>query len=88
MYRGQIVELGEAEEFFYNPLHPYTKSLLAAIPVPDPNLEKNRKRYAYNPAIHDYSEEGPSFVEVSPDHFVLGNSKEIEEYKKILESKK
>ena len=88
MYRGQIVELGEAEELFNNPLHPYTKSLLAAIPVPDPNLEKNRKRYAYNPAIHDYSEEGPSFVEVSPDHFVLGNSKEIEKYKKILESKK
>ena len=74
MYRGQIVELGEAEELFNNPLHPYTKSLLAAIPVPDPNLEKNRIRYTYDPSIHDYSEEAPSFVEISPKHFVLANS--------------
>lgn len=87
MYRGQIVELGEAEELFNNPLHPYTRSLLAAIPVPDPKLEKDRKRFTYDPSVHDYSVEGPSFVEISQGHFVLANSAEIEEYKKKLASK-
>lgn len=88
MYRGQIVELGEAEELFNNPMHPYTKSLLAAIPVPDPKLERGRKRFTYDPSIHDYSEDLPSFVDIGNNHFVLGNTKEIEEYKKIRSSKK
>jgi oligopeptide transport system ATP-binding protein len=77
------VEIAEAEELFDFPLHPYTHSLISAIPIPDPQLEKNKVLYTYDPSIHDYSEDKPSLQEVSPGHFVFGNAKEIEEYKAI-----
>lgn len=82
MYFGEIVELADSEELFKHPLHPYTKSLLSAIPKPNPYTEKKRKRIVYNPQLeHDYSSEKPSFVEIVPGHFVLANSIEIEKYK-------
>ena len=85
MYFGRMVELADADELFKNPLHPYTKSLLSAIPLPDPIYEKKRTRVTYNPlADHDYSVDAPSFREVSPGHFVLCNDAEEEEYKKNL----
>ena len=85
MYFGEIVELASSDELFKHPLHPYTKSLLSAIPKPNPYTEKKRKRIVYNPQlVHDYSVEKPSFVEIIPGHFVLANSKEIEEYKKEI----
>jgi oligopeptide transport system ATP-binding protein len=81
MYFGHIVELAEAEELFAHPLHPYTKSLLSAIPLPDPHYEKKRKRIVYQPEIaHDYSEEGPSMREILPGHFVSCNSAEFAQY--------
>ena len=81
MYFGQIVELATSEELFKHPLHPYTKSLLSAIPVPDPVTEKNRKRITYNPILdHDYKVEGPTMREVTPGHFVLCNSEEFDKY--------
>ena len=85
MYFGKMVELADSDELFKNPLHPYTKSLLSAIPLPDPIYEKQRTRVSYNPlADHDYSEQGPSFREIKPGHFVLCNDAEEEEYKKNL----
>lgn len=85
MYYGKMVERGRSEEIFKNPLHPYTKSLLSAIPLPDPEYEKRRKRIIYNPlADHDYSTQAPTFREVSPDHFVMCNDIEFEKYKKEL----
>ena len=79
MYFGKIVELADADELFAHPLHPYTKSLLSAIPLPDPNYEKNRKRIVYTPALdHDYSKEGPSLREVAPGHWVSCNTAEFE----------
>ncbi len=85
MYFGKMVELADADELFLNPLHPYTQSLLSAIPLPDPIYEKNRKRIVYNPlAAHDYSEDKPSFREVKPGHFVMCNDAEYEHYMKIL----
>lgn len=85
MYFGKMVEMASSEELFKHPLHPYTKSLLSAIPKPNPYTEKKRKRIVYNPQlVHDYSVEKPSFVEIIPGHFVLANSKEIEEYKKEI----
>ncbi|KFZ27204.1 MAG: Oligopeptide transport ATP-binding protein OppF [Candidatus Izimaplasma bacterium HR2] len=84
MYYGNMVELTTSEELFKNPLHPYTRSLLSAVPLPDPRYEKNRKRIAYNPSQHDYSEEAPEFVEIKPGHFILCNSKELAQYKKEL----
>lgn len=86
MYYGKMVELADSEELFKHPLHPYTRSLLSAIPQPDPNYEKNRKRIVYNPiADHDYRTSQPSFREVEPGHFVLCNDEEFARYKKIVE---
>ena len=85
MYFGKMVELASSDELFAHPLHPYTKSLLSAIPLPDPDYEKTRVRITYNPITdHDYSVEKPSMREVAPGHFVYCNSIEEEEYKKIL----
>ena len=82
MYFGKIVELATSEELFAHPCHPYTRSLLSAIPLPDPITEKNRKRVTYNPMLdHDYSQEGPSMQEVFPGHFVLCNSDEFTKYR-------
>ena len=85
MYFGKMVELADSDELFKNPMHPYTKSLLSAIPLPDPIYEKQRTRVTYNPlAEHDYSVEGPSFREISPGHFVYCNSAEEAKYKQEL----
>ena len=88
IYKGNIVEIAETEELFQYPLHPYTKSLISAVPIPDPRLEKNKVLYTYDPSIHDYSEEGPKLVNIGHDHYVYGNSKEIEEYKKLRDLNK
>ena len=85
MYFGKMIELASSEELFKNPLHPYTKSLLSAIPLPDPIYEKQRVRIPYNPiAEHDYSVDTPSFREIAPEHFVYCNDAEEEKYKQIL----
>jgi oligopeptide transport system ATP-binding protein len=81
IYKGRIVEVAEAEELFNFPLHPYTHSLISAIPIPDPELEKNKVLYTYDPSIHDYSEDKPEFVCVGHDHYVYGNKKEIAQYR-------
>ena len=85
IYKGRIVEVADAEELFAFPLHPYTHSLISAIPIPDPKLEKNKVLFTYDPSIHDYSEDKPEFVCIGHDHYVYGNKKEIEEYKAIRE---
>lgn len=85
IYKGDIVEIAEAEELFNFPLHPYTHSLISAVPIPDPQLEKNKVLYTYDPSMHDYSVDKPELVDIGHNHFVYGNKKEIEEYKKIRE---
>ena len=85
MYYGKMVEMADSDELFAHPLHPYTKSLLSAIPLPDPVYEKNRKRIVYNPlAAHDYSKQQPSFREVRPGHFVMCNDAEEDAIRKEL----
>lgn len=89
MYFGNLVELATSEELFDHPLHPYTKSLLSAVPHPDPNIEKNRKRIVYNAQTsHDYSVDKPSMREISKGHFVYCNDKEEAEYKLELKPKR
>ena len=85
IYKGHIVEIAEAEELFNFPLHPYTHSLISAIPIPDPRLEKRKVLYTYDPSIHDYSTDQPELVDIGHNHFVYGNKKEIEEYKAVRE---
>ena len=84
MYFGNMVELATSDELFAHPLHPYTRSLLSAIPLPDPIYEKQRKRIVYNPlADHDYSVDKPTLREVEPGHFVSCNQAEFEKYQAI-----
>ena len=85
MYFGKMVELASSDELFAHPLHPYTRSLLSAIPLPDPHSEKNRQRIVYNSlAEHDYSVDKPTMREILPGHFVYCNDAEELKYKKEL----
>lgn len=85
IYKGDIVEIADAEELFDYPLHPYTRSLISAIPIPDPILEKNKVLFTYDPSVHDYSEDKPQLVDIGHGHFIYGNAKEIEQYRAIRE---
>lgn len=83
MYYGKLVEVADGEELYKNPIHPYTKALLSAIPQPNPITEKTRKTIDYDPVKdHDYSEEKPSLVEIEPDHFVYLSETEVSNYRK------
>ena len=85
MYYGEIMELTTSEELFKYPLHPYTKSLLSAVPHPDPNVEQGRIRIHYNPQKdHDYSLQKPELIEIVPGHFVRCNDEEKERYLKEM----
>lgn len=81
IHKGVIVEVAETEELFNNPIHPYTKSLLSAVPIPDPILERQKELIVYNPEQHDYTEDKPTMVEIKPNHFVWANQAEVEKYK-------
>ena len=85
IYKGVIVEVADAEELFDFPMHPYTKSLISAIPIPDPKLEKNKELMTYDPSMHDYSTDKPELVNIGHEHYVYGNKKEIEDYRAIRE---
>ncbi|APH05917.1 ABC transporter ATP-binding protein [Bacillus weihaiensis] len=81
MYFGKLVELTTADELYNNPIHPYTQSLLSAIPLPDPDYERSRVRKTYDPAQHNYQpDEEVSFREVKPGHFVMCSDKEFKQY--------
>lgn len=84
IHHGVIVELTETEELFRNPIHPYTKSLLSAVPVPDPQVERNKKLIIYNDDMHNYETSKPSFVEIRPGHFVWANEEEVAAYRAEL----
>lgn len=85
MYFGKLVEIADSDELFNHPLHPYTRSLLSAIPLPDPVYERQRTRITYNPlAEHDYSVDQPSFREITPGHFVYCNDAEEKKYRESI----
>ena len=84
IHKGKLVELAESEQLFAHPLHPYTRALLSAIPMPDPASEKGKKLLVYDPSCHDYTQDGPVWSELEPGHFVLGNQRELDAYRKIL----
>ena len=84
IYKGVIVEVAETEELFNNPIHPYTQSLLSAVPIPDPILERKKVLKVYDADQHDYSVDKPEMVEIRPGHFVWANKAEVEKYNKEL----
>ncbi|GFH40693.1 ATP-binding cassette domain-containing protein [Lactococcus insecticola] len=81
IYHGDIVEMAETEELFNNPIHPYTKSLLSAVPIPDPALEREKELIVYDDSVHDYAIDKPSFQEIKKGHFVWANDAEAKVYK-------
>ena len=81
IHKGLLVELADCEKLFAHPLHPYTRALLSAIPQPDPVRERNKQLEIYDPRMHDYSVDKPVWEEIEEGHFVLGNQKELSEYR-------
>ena len=84
IHKGRIVELAEAEELFAHPLHPYTKALLSAVPYPDPKIERSKKLFVYDPSVHNYTTDKPSWTEISKDHYVWANERELDSYRTQL----
>ncbi len=80
IHKGRIVEMGETEEVITHPIHPYTRALLSAIPMPDPRHEKEKKLLVYEPEMHDYTSQPPTWMELRPEHFVLANEREAKEW--------
>ncbi len=86
MHKGRIVELASAEDLFARPLHPYTHALLRAVPIPDPEAEQSKQVMLYDPAMHNYVDDPPSWVEVHPGHFVWANRREAAMYRVLAAS--
>ena len=83
MYFGKLVEMADSDELFKNPMHPYTRALLSAIPEPDPINEKKRVKINYDAAIHEYSEANqPSYHEIAPGHTIYCSDGEFEQIKR------
>ena len=88
IHKGVIVELAETEELFKHPLHPYTRVLLSAVPVPNPHVEQRKKVLVYDPSCHNYSaNERPIWTEIAPGHFVRGSERELTAYREKLEKR-
>ncbi|MFJ8459317.1 ATP-binding cassette domain-containing protein [Lysinibacillus xylanilyticus] len=84
IYKGKIVELAETEKLFSNPIHPYTRALLSAVPEPNPYKERDKVVEFYDPSQHRYDIQPPSFIEMEEGHFVLANEEELERYRTSL----
>lgn len=80
IHKGRIVELAGAEELTAHAIHPYTRSLLSAIPMPSPRRERQKKLLVYDPSMHDYSTEAPQWRELRPRHWVLCSASEAEDW--------
>lgn len=83
IYKGRVMEIAETEELFNYPLHPYTRSLMSAIPVPDPRIEKAKKLFVYDPSKHETASGEPQLVDIGNGHLVFGSPAEIEHYKEV-----
>lgn len=86
MNNGRILEVCEADELYIAPLHPYTESLLSAIPTPDPETERSRVRTEYDPNYHHYDDlNNVKLHEIAPEHYIYCHKDEVALYKKKRE---
>ncbi len=83
---GRLVELAESEELFRRPLHPYTRALLSAVPIPDPDKEREKALVIYDPKEHERPGEELLWAEIVPGHFVSGTREQIASYKAMVEA--
>ena len=84
IHKGVIVELAETEKLYQHPLHPYTRALLSAIPMPDPDSEKKKVLEVYDPSCHHYETDKPVWTEIEPGHFIMANQEELAVYRQRL----
>ena len=80
MYLGKLVELADSFELIAHSIHPYTRSLLSAIPMPDPRREREKHLLVYDPAMHDYTAAPPAWRQLRPQHWVLCNDAEAAQW--------
>ena len=85
IHKGRIVEIAPTDILFKFPLHPYTHSLLQAVPMPDPRIEKSKELVIYDESKRDLSGEKPILQEIRPGHFVFANDREMKEYEAKLQ---
>lgn len=85
MHWGKLLEVGPADEIYHNPIHPYTKSLLSAIPEPDPERERKRQHLIYDSSIENDGENRQMY-EIRPGHFVYATEAEAKNYKEEAKS--
>ncbi|MDF7638511.1 ATP-binding cassette domain-containing protein [Lactobacillus sp. ESL0791] len=85
MHHGKLMELGEADTIYNHPLHPYTKSLLSAVPLPDPEIERKRTRLPYDASVENQSPD-QKLREVAPGHFVFCSEDELAKYQKAAQA--
>ena len=85
MHWGKLLEVGPADEIYHNPIHPYTKSLLSAIPEPDPERERKRQHLIYDSSIENDGENRQMY-EIRPGHFVYTTVAEAKNYKEEVKS--
>jgi oligopeptide transport system ATP-binding protein len=86
IHKGVIVELSETEKLFSHPLHPYTRALLSAIPMPDPESERDKVLEVYDPSCHHYETDKPVWTEIEPGHFIMANQEELAKYREQIEN--
>ena len=84
IHKGVIVELAETEKLFAHPLHPYTRALLSAIPMPDPESEKKKVLEVYDRSCHHYETDKPVWTEIEEGHFIMANQEELAIYRQKL----
>ena len=86
MHNGRLLEMGTSDEIYNHGVHPYTESLLSAIPLPDPDHERQRKRIKYQPEPDDGQVR--ALREIAPEHFVYATEQEVPYYSKKLKRQK
>lgn len=86
MHQGRLMEMGPADEVYNHPLHPYTKSLLSAVPMSDPELERKRQRLPYDASIENNHNHERQLHEITPGHFVFSTEAEVTQYRDAAEA--